>query len=147
MVHSLTWVQHSGWQQDAIKATPKKKAISYLKCPTGWAPLADPPAPDRLCSFRTPWAHRSGELRGGASQSATGGGAFIQLISANRITSQDSINSKEFPLNHLSRCREQRRLWRLITRARLFYVSKRRSGVIVKAYIRHLRLKIKRVKY
>lgn len=81
------------------------------------------------------------------SQSATGGVAFIQLISANRITSLDSVNSKEFPFNHLSCCRKLRRFLRLITRACLFYASKRRSGVRVKAYIRHLRVKIQRVKY
>lgn len=74
-------------------------------------------------------------------------GAFIQLITANRITSLDSVNSKEFPLNHLSCCREQRTLLRLIPRARLFYVSKGRSGVTVKACIRHLRVEIRRVKY
>lgn len=73
------------------------------------------------------------------SQSATGGVAFIQIISANRIT-MDSVDSKECPHNHLSCCREQRRLLRLITRALLFYASKRHSGVIVKAYIRHLRV-------
>lgn len=71
----------------------------------------------------------------------------MQLITANRITSLDSVNTKEFPLNHLSCCREQRILWRFNTRARLFYASKRPSGVIVKAYIRHLRVTMKRVKY
>lgn len=39
----------------------KKKVISYLKYPTDSAPLAAPPAPDRLCSFQIPWARRSGE--------------------------------------------------------------------------------------
>lgn len=52
------------------------------------------------------------------SQSATGAVAFIQIIGANRITSLDSFNSQEFPLNHP-------RAAQLITHARLFYVTAR----------------------
>lgn len=34
----LTWVQRSGWQQDAAKKAapePEAETVSYLKCPTG----------------------------------------------------------------------------------------------------------------
>lgn len=73
------------------------------------------------------------------SQSATGVVAFIQLIGANRITTLDSFNSQEFPLNHP-------RAAQLNTHARLFYASKRRSGVTVNASIGNVRLEITRVK-
>lgn len=73
------------------------------------------------------------------SQSATGVVAFIELIGANRITSPDSFNSQDFPLNHP-------RAAQLITHARLFYASKQRSGVTVNASIRNVRLEITRGK-
>lgn len=73
----------------------------------------------------------------GVSQSATGVVAFIQLIGANRITSLDSFNSQEFPLNHP-------RAAQLITHALI--ILRKCPGVTVNASIRNVRLETTRVK-
>lgn len=74
--------------------TARETGIGYLRCPTDWAPLVDPPAPNRLCSFQIPWARMSVEqlstrchYDGGASHSATSGTTIVQLVSVNQITS------------------------------------------------------------